>query len=110
MFVPGVVQWIPRIEVCLWESGVLTKEVPSSKDSAGVVGEERKISHKEHVPHSHVVDPGLRISTVVDVVSRQVSKIRIAAVKQDITGHGHVEAGDCRDCTSSCLPVGQYLW
>jgi len=46
MFVLGVVQWVPRIEVGLWESGVLTKEVPSSKDSAGIVGEERKTSQQ----------------------------------------------------------------
>jgi len=46
MFVLGVVQWVPGIEVGLWESGVLANEVPSGKNSAGIVGEERKTSHQ----------------------------------------------------------------
>ena len=31
----GIVQWVPRIEVGLWEPGVLTKEVPASKNANG---------------------------------------------------------------------------
>ena len=35
MFVLGVVQYVPGIEVGLWISGVLTKEVPPSENPAG---------------------------------------------------------------------------
>ena len=107
MPVLGVIQRVPSIEVRLRVSGVLANEVPTGENSApAYVNSEKDNPRTKYVPHSHIINPGLRNGTIVDISGQVPSEIRIVGVEEDITRHGHVETGDGGDGTHGCLPVG----